>query len=408
MLPAIDREQAHEALERLYDGLALGQTRLAACVPGVRELESVSGRACKLRACLLDAMESLSPAPPASFRSPATRSYEVMTLHFVEGLSMARIAEELSISERQAYRDLIRAEESLAELLSASAQEQREPFLPSPERANALGVELKALPRQSQSLDLVTLLADALRMVEPLAIKLRVSIAHKLPDAPLPVTGDQGLLSASLVQMFSAALRSSSGGQVRLGVQAVTETVLIEARFAAQPRLQGHDSFADLAKLASAQHVAFELARNPAGELVASLTLPRKRRRVVLVLEDNPSSVELYRRYLADSDEWELLAHADAGAALDTARIQRPAVIVLDVLMPEQDGWHVLQRLRAQPETAEIPILICSVFDDRELASALGASGYLKKPVSREQFLEALPQCVTRLHSWASRSPGRS
>jgi DNA-binding NarL/FixJ family response regulator len=356
--PAIDRQQVHEALACLYDGLALGQTSLAPCIPGVRELASVSERASRLRVRLLDAMELLAPKRSTSFRSCATRSYEVMTLHFVEGLSMARIAEELSLSERQAYRDLLRAEESLAELLSLSAAEQAQPSLLARDQGHALDAEIQALPAHSQALDLVAVLANVLRTVEPLANRLGVGMACALPDPSLWVSGERGLLSTSLVQMLSAAIRSTTSRQIQVSVRAVTERALIAVTFALPPGRQGCELFSDLVTLASSQHLVFDLAHTAAGEWVASLALPRDRRRVVMVLEDNPSAVELYRRYLADSEQWELLVPPDIEAGLEAARALRPSLIVLDVLMPDQDGWHVLQRVRAQPETADLPVLI--------------------------------------------------
>jgi CheY-like chemotaxis protein len=69
-----------------------------------------------------------------------------------------------------------------------------------------------------------------------------------------------------------------------------------------------------------------------------------------------------------------------------------PDAIILDVMMPEMDGWEFLQRLRARPETALIPVVICSIFNDPELAYSLGASLYLPKPVSRDNVLKALRQ----------------
>jgi CheY-like chemotaxis protein len=60
------------------------------------------------------------------------------------------------------------------------------------------------------------------------------------------------------------------------------------------------------------------------------------------------------------------------------------------VMMPGMDGWEVLQRLRNHPDTQHIPVIICSVFNDPELAYALGASSFLSKPVRREDIIKAL------------------
>lgn len=71
-----------------------------------------------------------------------------------------------------------------------------------------------------------------------------------------------------------------------------------------------------------------------------------------------------------------------------------PQAIVLDVMMPQVDGWEVLARLRQHPGTARIPVIICSVLADADLAAALGAMAVVPKPVTRQAFLSALDQTL--------------
>lgn len=400
--PIVTRAQVHEALERLYDGLSLAQTALAACLPFVSSLPSAPERALKLRALLLDAIELLQPDRPESFRSAATRSYDVMTLRFVRGLSMASIAEELYISERQAYRDLALAEDRLAELLSAGAWEPGSVQPASPAlQADLVGAELQGVPQQSGRVDLAELLSYARCTVAPLAGRLGVAIDCSLPGSPLIAIGDEALLRATFVQMLSIAVRHVAQSQVHVEVKAFKERIAVHASFL--PRSAGalRGAFADLASLTGGQRLVCSLEPDAGGVQRISLTLPRLPRRLVLVLEDNASAVELYRRYLAESSEWEIVAAPSADGAVEMAREKQPAIIVLDLLMPEKDGWQVLQALRTLPETAGIPILVCSVFDEADLALALGATGYLRKPVAREQFLSALRACHSARHSQA-------
>jgi DNA-binding response OmpR family regulator len=68
----------------------------------------------------------------------------------------------------------------------------------------------------------------------------------------------------------------------------------------------------------------------------------------------------------------------------------RPDAVILDILLPDLDGWEVLQRLKGDPTTRSIPVMVVSVVDDRQLGLALGAIDYLVKPVSRELLLEAI------------------
>lgn len=67
-----------------------------------------------------------------------------------------------------------------------------------------------------------------------------------------------------------------------------------------------------------------------------------------------------------------------------------PTAIILDIMMPDTDGWELLQRLRTQPTTTNIPIIVCSVFNDPQLAYSLGASAFVSKPTNREEILAVL------------------
>jgi CheY-like chemotaxis protein len=70
---------------------------------------------------------------------------------------------------------------------------------------------------------------------------------------------------------------------------------------------------------------------------------------------------------------------------------------VLDVMMPEVDGWKVLAQLRQHPATADLPILVCTILPQEEIALDMGASGFHSKPVTRQQFLAALDAQIDRL-----------
>ena len=143
---------------------------------------------------------------------------------------------------------------------------------------------------------------------------------------------------------------------------------------------------------------AFALAEAMGGHLTwqqtdsglrVSLSLPAASPATVLVIDDNEGLVDLFERYLADSD-CRVVGVQNPAAGLRLAREQRPDVIVLDILMPETDGWELLTQLRSHPATAAVPIVVCSVFNDPALARALGASAFLPKPVTQKELLSTL------------------
>ena len=120
---------------------------------------------------------------------------------------------------------------------------------------------------------------------------------------------------------------------------------------------------------------------------------------VVLVVEDDRRSFELMATYLEEAG-YEV-AHAATGEqALQMARRSRPAIIALDIILPDIDGWSVLQQLKSLEETSSIPVVITSVLQDEDTAFSLGASDYIVKPVTRKELVE----CVERLGENAART----
>jgi signal transduction histidine kinase/HAMP domain-containing protein len=116
-------------------------------------------------------------------------------------------------------------------------------------------------------------------------------------------------------------------------------------------------------------------------------------RKAVLVVDDDASVITLLTRYL-ENDGYQVIGVTESLHALETAQRLAPdlAAITLDVLMPEMDGWQVLQALKHDPTTENIPVIVCSIADDLDQGAQLGASDHLHKPVTRDELLHALRQ----------------
>jgi DNA-binding response OmpR family regulator len=112
-------------------------------------------------------------------------------------------------------------------------------------------------------------------------------------------------------------------------------------------------------------------------------------RPTVLVIEDDPAAAELLRVYL-DGAGYAVAVSATGSVGLQWAETIHPDAIVLDILLPDIDGWEVLQRLKRGAATRTIPVLVVSVVDDRPLGLALGAVDYFVKPISRDSLLGAI------------------
>jgi hypothetical protein len=109
----------------------------------------------------------------------------------------------------------------------------------------------------------------------------------------------------------------------------------------------------------------------------------------VLVIDDDAAVRDIMQRYLA-KDGLGIVTASGGEQGLRLAREIRPDAITLDVMMPGMDGWAVLSALKTDERTAEIPVVMLTIVDDRNLGYALGADDYLTKPIDRERLLSTL------------------
>ena len=116
----------------------------------------------------------------------------------------------------------------------------------------------------------------------------------------------------------------------------------------------------------------------------------------VLLIEDEPNIIEAIR-FILSRDGWRVDTHSDGLTAVDAVRNRRPDLIVLDVMLPNRSGYDILNDLRADPEFAELPVLMLTARGqkkDRELAEKLGASCFMTKPFSNGEVLETVRTLV--------------
>jgi len=109
----------------------------------------------------------------------------------------------------------------------------------------------------------------------------------------------------------------------------------------------------------------------------------------VLVIEDDPAAVRLLRTYL-EAEGYQVEVATDGESGIAAARTHAPGAIILDVLLPGIDGWEVLRRLKADADLRDVPVMVATVIDERNVAMNLGAVDYFLKPVSPDALLDRL------------------
>ena len=112
-------------------------------------------------------------------------------------------------------------------------------------------------------------------------------------------------------------------------------------------------------------------------------------KRTVLCIDDDPKIINLYERYLIP-EGYRVVPVVNPAMAREVAKRVKPFAITLDIMMPEIDGWTILEQLKSDPETRNIPVIICSIIEDEEKGFSLGAADYLVKPILEEDMILAL------------------
>ncbi len=124
---------------------------------------------------------------------------------------------------------------------------------------------------------------------------------------------------------------------------------------------------------------------------------------LVLVVEDDPQTSELLGLWLNEAS-YRVARAFDGVQALQLARKLKPYVITLDILLPKKDGWQVLQELKADPATKDIPVIIISILERSRRGLELGAFDYFVKPIEKKELLCRLESRSLYTSSLRSRS----
>lgn len=379
-VPDVFIEQVKQVLENLFRFPVLQAHTLAQYFPA--DSDHSAGQ--HLRRAVIDAIEQLNPGPNVSFRAPHARLYNILHMHYVQGLTIQEVAYELGISPRQVYRDIRQGHESVATVLWGSINQPDEAASePTAHQVSSIQSEVAQLKTRRRVVDLCELLDYASQAVQRLAQENGVEIRLETPSAPVMIATDPVIARQIFVYLLSQAVQENQHATLPIALT------------------QQHEDTASL--VVDVAGFAIDKPEAMLGQLIekvnwrisqqgqATVIDMASRNPLILVIDDNEGLVELLDRYLTNQ-ACDVVTAQVGPDGLRLAQEIQPDAILLDVMMPDMDGWEILQRLRMNPATHAIPIVVCTVFNDPKLAYSLGASYFLPKPVKRDEVLAILKQ----------------
>ena len=294
-------------------------------------------------------------------------------------------------------------------------------------------IEAGRMDIRPRSFSLGLTLENILESMAPLADEKHIQLLQQIPE-PLPlIESDEIRVSQILQNLMANAIKFTPSGSVTLTVKTDPEKIHVQVTdtgigIAEQDLVHIFDEFRQVDGSSSRRHegtglgltIAHKAARMLGGDISVTstlgmgttfiLTLPltwqgqvksreipivqpsknvKQNPKPILVVDDEPQVAKMIAGYLLDEGYHPVIA-TSGEHALTLAQSEPPFAIILDIIMPDMDGWEVLQGLKKHPKTRNIPVIIVSVSRDRETGFALGAISYLTKPLSRELLLSEI------------------
>jgi len=276
-----------------------------------------------------------------------------------------------------------------------------------------------------------SIIETILERVEPLAKEKGLKIIRNIPDNLPPLESDRTKVNQILQNLIGNAVKFTHQGSITVSASFDSQKIYIEVKDTgigiAEKDLP--DIFKEFIQVDGSLSrpyggtglglaIALKIARLLDGDIFVesspgkgsnfTLALPIKwsgpipaatkpaaeapafkiqgRSKTILIIDDDPKVCNTIAGYLAQEGYYTLTAESGE-EGLELAKLHHPFAITLDMIMPKPDGWEVLQLLKKTPETADIPVIIVSISDDKNTGFAFGAIGYINKPFNKNDLI---------------------
>jgi CheY-like chemotaxis protein len=230
------------------------------------------------------------------------------------------------------------------------------------------------------------------QLLRPLCAQHGVELRFGLPDRAPPILGERVALRQALLAILGSAIGTATDASiaVALSFRAGQAEIRISGSaaggaFPARASIEESRPFVE----AIGGRLTTLPPHGPADTWAVCLAFPASTSPTLLVVDNDLDFIQLVERYLV-SHQWEVIGAGSVDQACTQVEQQAPQAILLDVVIPGRDGWELMLELKTAPTTRDIPVIVCSVLKEPQVALSLGAAAYLHKPVTQQQLVSAL------------------
>lgn len=292
-------------------------------------------------------------------------------------------------------------------------------------------IEAGKMELNLESLELISLIKEVLSTVKVLVTNKQLALNTDLPEEAITVRGDAKRLKQVLLNLLSNAIKFTNAGTitVRAGLDMSTGMVTIAVsdtgRGISKENLEkifmefvqitktdantGTGLGLPISKHFIEMHGGTLRAESKPGEgstfyfalpvqsvsntkveeqIHIAHSVSKDKTKVVIIDDDEETRVLLSRSLIAG--RYNVVTLQDSRISLQTVKSVKPDVVLLDIMMPDADGWSILKALREDPETKDIPVVMCSIIAQEKKAVAFEASDYIAKPINPAELKDAI------------------
>jgi CheY-like chemotaxis protein len=413
--PQIKRKLFYQELKRVLNNLYDPSVIKNSVILDWLAIENTTRSSFLLQDLIIQSIEALKPNLKIPANTKSWRTYQVLRQRYVEQVNQERIGANLSLSIRQVQREEKSAREVLLEYLWVKYQLDdktipaaleppqtpvRAELLETDDGYQSIRQELNQLTASVPKtlVDLSQEISQVLSTLEPFARQMDVEFKLELFAGLPPVLATAPVLHQAFTHLLMTSAKVCAGSSILIEAAFDTTEILISItgeRSSSEIDLALHNSFelaVEMFQLCGSKLLIAE-AGNDEPYLDIKVAFISQKQDAVLIVDDNSDSLLLFQRYLAGSSFQPTLIQ-NPHQVVETALRIKPKAIIIDVMMPDQDGWMTLRQLRNDPETQHIPVIISTILPQRELAFTMGVADFLQKPVKQAQLLEALKRLV--------------